>query len=177
MEEDRISQQQQKYISVVVPVYNEEANIEHFYEKIVEVMDGLPYAFELIYVDDGSTDRSREILRRLETHDARVQPVFLSRNFGHQLALTCGLDRAEGDAVIMMDGDMQHPPSLLPTLVAHWEEGYEVVQTIRIATEDAGFLKKWTSALYYKMLNRISRVPIQEGSANFRLMEIGRAHV
>lgn len=161
----------QKYVSIVVPSYNEEANIEHFYESVVEVMDTLPYAFELIFVDDGSTDRSREILRRLETQDARVQPIFLSRNFGHQLALTCGIDHADGDAVIMMDGDMQHPPSLLPTLLAHWEEGYEVVQTIRLATEDAGFLKKRTSALYYKLLNRISRVPIQEGGADFRLMD------
>lgn len=158
-------------ISIVVPTYNEEANIEHFYARIVEVMEPLPYAFEVIFVDDGSMDRSREILRRLEGEDVRVQPIFLSRNFGHQLALTCGLDHADGDAVIMMDGDMQHPPALLPVLISHWEAGYEVVQTIRLATEDAGFLKKWTSALYYKLLNRISRVPIQAGGADFRLMD------
>ena len=160
-----------KLISIVVPVYNEEDNIEHFYGAICEVMQKLPYDFELIYVDDGSKDRSREILHALELKDTRVQPIFLARNSGHQLALTCGLDHTDGDAVIMMDGDMQHPPSFLPTLIDYWERGYDVVQTIRLATEDAGFLKKWTSALYYKCLNRISRVPIQEGGADFRLMD------
>ena len=104
-----------KLISIVVPVYNEEVNIRHFYEAIREVMEPLPYTFELIFVDDGSTDSSREILHALEQEDERVQPIFLARNSGHQLALTCGLDYADGDAVIMMDGDMQHPPEMIPT--------------------------------------------------------------
>ena len=160
-----------KLISIVVPVFNEEDNIEHFHKKIVEVMRHTAYDFELIFVDDGSRDRSREILRRLEEQDAHVQPIFLSRNFGHQLALTCGLDHAEGEAVIMMDGDMQHPPELIPTLIRKWEQGSEVVQTIRKSTEGVDFLKKYTSYYYYKLLNSISRVHIQEGGSDFRLMD------
>ena len=160
-----------KLISIVVPVYNEEVNIRHFYEAIREVMEPLPYTFELIFVDDGSTDSSREILHALEQEDERVQPIFLARNSGHQLALTCGLDYADGDAVIMMDGDMQHPPEMIPTLLAEWENGYEVVQTIRKTTEGVSFIKKATSNLYYKLLNMISTVPIQPGGSDFRLMD------
>lgn len=160
-----------KLVSIVVPVFNEEDNLEHFYQAVSAVMEKTKYDFELIFVDDGSRDRSREILRRLEEEDARVQPIFLSRNFGHQLALTCGLDHADGAAVIMMDGDMQHPPSLIPTLLAKWEEGFDVVQTIRETTEGVGFLKKATSYWYYKALNKISRVHIQEGGSDFRLMD------
>ena len=160
-----------KIISVVVPVYNEEDNIEHFYRSIAEVFDKLDYDFELNFVDDGSKDHSREILRELEKKDQRVQSIFLAKNSGHQLALTCGLDHADGDAVIMMDGDMQHPPELIPTLIAKWEEGYEVVHTIRKSTEGVSVLKKLTSAYYYKVLNTISTVHIQEGGADFRLMD------
>ena len=160
-----------KIISVVVPVYNEEDNIEHFYKSIVEVFDKLDYEFELDFVDDGSKDRSREILRELEEKDSRVQSIFLAKNSGHQLALTCGLDHADGDAVIMMDGDMQHPPELIPTLISKWEEGYEVVHTIRKNTEGVSAFKKLTSAYYYKILNTLSTVHIQEGGADFRLMD------
>lgn len=159
-----------KLISIVVPVYNEEDNIEHFYQQICAVMKQTPYDFELVYVDDGSKDRSREILSQLERADTHVQPIFLARNFGHQIALTCGLDHADGDAVVMMDGDMQHPPSLIPTLLSYWENGYDVVQTVRKTTEGVGFLKKFTSKWYYKILNGISTVHIQEGGSDFRLM-------
>ncbi len=160
-----------KIISVVVPVFNEEDNIEHFYEAVAQVFEGLDYDFELNFVDDGSKDRSREILRELEKKDKRVQSIFLAKNSGHQLALTCGLDLADGDAVIMMDGDMQHPPELIPTLIAKWEEGYEVVQTIRKTTEGVSAIKKLTSAYYYKVLNFLSTVHIQEGGSDFRLMD------
>ena len=160
-----------KLISLVVPVYNEEANLQHFYAAVCSVMASLSYEFELIFVDDGSKDESRGILHRLEMADPRVQPIFLARNFGHQLALTCGLDYAEGDAVITMDGDMQHPPELIPTLLHEWEEGWEVVQTIRVTTEGVSFLKKGTSALYYKVLNMMSNVRIQPGGSDFRLMD------
>jgi dolichol-phosphate mannosyltransferase len=160
-----------KLISIVVPVYNEEDNIRHFYGAICDVMEKLPYGFELIFVDDGSRDRSRQILRELETKDKRVQPIFLARNFGHQLALTCGLDNADGDAVIMMDGDMQHPPELIPVLVEKWEAGFEVVQTIRKTTEGVSAVKKLTSYYYYKILNLLSSVHIQEGGSDFRLMD------
>ena len=160
-----------KTISIVVPVFNEEDNIEHFYESVCKVMESLPYDFELIYVDDGSKDRSREILRGLEKQDERVQSIFLARNSGHQLALTCGLDNADGDAVITMDGDMQHPPELIPVLLEKWEQGYEVVQTIRKTTEGVSAMKKLTSYYYYKLLNKLSNVHIQEGGSDFRLMD------
>lgn len=160
-----------KLISIVVPVYNEEDNIKHFYEAVCETMGKLDYDFELIFVDDGSKDRSREILHELELQDERVQPMFLSRNHGHQLALTCGLDHADGDAVITMDGDMQHPPELIPVLIEKWEQGYEVVQTIRKTTEGVSAMKKLTSYYYYKVLNLLSSVHIQEGGSDFRLMD------
>ena len=160
-----------KIISIVVPVFNEEDNIQHFYESICQHMEPLPYEFELIFVDDGSKDRSREILRELEKKDSRIQSIFLAKNYGHQLALTCGLDHAEGDAVITMDGDMQHPPELLPVLLEQWENGYEVVQTIRKTTEGVSAMKKLTSYYYYKVLNKLSDVHIQEGGSDFRLMD------
>lgn len=160
-----------KLISIVVPVYNEEDNIRHFYECVVKTMEKLPYEFELIYVDDGSKDRSREILHELEQKDKRVQPIFLAHNSGHQLALTCGLDHADGDAVVTMDGDMQHPPEMIPELIAKWEEGFEVVQTIRVSTEGVSFLKRLTSDYYYKVLNMLSKVHIQPGGSDFRLMD------
>ena len=160
-----------KLVSIVVPVYNEEDNIAHFTESVEKVMDALPYAYEILFIDDGSRDRSREILRELGASDPHVQSIFLARNCGHQIALTCGIDHADGDAVITMDGDMQHPPALIPTLLAKWEEGFDVVQTIRETTEGVGFLKRATSYWYYKALNKISRVHIQEGGSDFRLMD------
>ena len=161
-----------KLVSIVVPVYNEEANLRHFYEAVCEAMKPLTdYTFELVFVDDGSKDNSRVILRELEKEDERVQPMFLARNSGHQLALTCGLDHTDGDVVITMDGDMQHPPEMIPTLLKKWEEGYEVVQTVRVTTEGVSFFKKMTSALYYKVLNMVSTVPIQPGGSDFRLMD------
>lgn len=161
----------QKHISVVVPVYNEEENIEHFYHALKEVMEELPYAWELLFIDDSSSDSSQEILSRLAMSDARVRAIFLAHNSGHQIALACGMDKAEGEAVITMDGDMQHPPAILPKLLSLWEEGYEVVQTIRETTENISFLKHITSQLYYKGLNLISDVPVAPGGSDFRLLD------
>lgn len=160
-----------KRISIVVPVYNEEENIEHFAQSVAEVMGSLPYAYEILFIDDGSRDRSREILRELGARDAHVQSIFLARNSGHQIALTCGTDHADGDAVVTMDGDMQHPPELLPVLLAKWEEGFEIVQTVRLTTEGASLFKRLTSKYYYRLLNALSDVEIQEGGSDFRLMD------
>ncbi|MDD6383339.1 MAG: glycosyltransferase [Selenomonadaceae bacterium] len=169
---DPVSGARKHRLSIVVPVYNEEANLRHFYAAVCHELAKLPqYAWELIFVDDGSVDKSRAILHELEQEDCRVQPMLLARNSGHQLALTCGLDHADGDVVITMDGDMQHPPEMIPTLLRDWEEGYEVVQTIREATEDASWLKRTTSAGYYRFLNIISEVPVQPGGSDFRLMD------
>ena len=160
-----------KLISIVVPVYNEEDNIRHFYEAICEVMQELPYEWELVFVDDGSGDRSWEILQEMEQSDSRVQPIQLSRNKGHQLALTCGMDYAEGDAVITMDGDMQHPPELLPVLIHEWEQGFEIVQTVRKTTEGVSWAKNFSSNGFYWLLNHISDTHIIEGGSDFRLMD------
>lgn len=157
-------------ISIVVPVYNEEENIRTFYDAVTEVMSGLEYDHELIYVDDGSFDSSAMILREIAFNDKRVKVILLARNFGHQLALTCGLDFAHGDAVITMDGDMQHPPALIPELVRLWESGYDVVRTIRDSTEDATWAKAFTSKYYYKLMNKMASVPIVEGGSDFRLL-------
>lgn len=160
-----------KLISIVVPIFNEQDNIENFYEEICKHMKYLNYDFELIFVDDGSKDASALILDRLVQKDIRVRALFLARNFGHQIALTCGVDHADGDAVLTMDGDMQHPPGLIPTLVAKWEDGYEVVQTVRVNTEGISWAKAITSGLYYKLINLLSKVRIQEGGSDFRLMD------
>ena len=159
-------------LSIVVPVYNEVDNIRKFYTTVKEVLATMDYDHEIIFVDDGSSDDSAGMLRHIGQEDPKVKVLLLARNFGHQLALTCGLDYAKGDAVITMDGDMQHPPELIPELVKHWEAGADVVRTIRDSTEDASWAKSFTSKYYYKVLNRLANVPIVEGGSDFRLMNL-----
>lgn len=160
-----------KLISVVVPVFNEQENIEVFYGELCKHTETLPYRFEYIFVDDGSSDATAFKLGQLAEQDTRVHAVLLARNYGHQIALTCGLDHAQGDAVITMDGDMQHPPEMLPTLIAKWEEGFEVVQTVRVTTEGVSIFKKATSSFFYTLINAISKIQIQEGGSDFRLLD------
>lgn len=160
-----------KLVSIVVPVFNEEDNIEVFYKAVTEVMeDEVNYAYEIVFVDDGSSDSTPIMLQALADRDPHVHGLILARNFGHQIALTCGMEAAQGDAIITMDGDMQHPPALLPQIISLWEDGYDVVQTIRDTTEEVSPLKKITSSLYYKMLRRIAEVPIRPGGSDFRLI-------
>lgn len=160
-----------KLISVVVPVYNEQENIEVFHQAIQQAFHDLDYDYELIFVDDGSKDASAYVLQALTEQDPNVKFIMLSRNFGHQTALTCGLDYANGDAVVTMDGDMQHPPSMLPALIRDWEDGYELIQTVRLSTSGASFFKKITSKVYYKIINMLAQVPVVEGGSDFRLMD------
>lgn len=160
-----------KKISIVVPVYNEQDNLKEFHKRITAIMKDTGYDYNLVFVDDGSKDSSAFILKQLVEEDNRVEAYLLSRNYGHQMALTCGLDNADGDAVITMDGDLQHPPELLPELIRLWEEGSEIVMTKRLATEDAGFLKNITSSCYYKLINIMSKVEITPGGSDFRLMD------
>ena len=160
-----------KKFSIVVPVYNEQDNLREFYKRLTAIMCSEGYEYNLIFVDDGSQDSSALILKQLVEQDEHVEAYLLSRNYGHQMALTCGLDNADGDAVITMDGDLQHPPELLPKLIRLWEEGSEIVMTKRLATEDAGFLKNLTSSLYYKLINTLSKVEITPGGSDFRLMD------
>lgn len=160
-----------KKISIVVPVYNEQDNLKEFHKRITAIMNDTGYDYNLVFVDDGSKDSSAFILKQLVEEDNHVEAYLLSRNYGHQMALTCGLDNADGDAVITMDGDLQHPPELLPELIRLWEEGSEIVMTKRLATEDAGFLKNITSSCYYKLINIMSKVEITPGGSDFRLMD------
>lgn len=160
-----------KQITIVVPVYNEAENIPHFTQAVAEAMAPLPYDYTLLFVDDGSREDSRRVLRETVKNNPHVRAIYLSRNYGHQAALTCGLDNADGDAVITMDGDMQHPPVLIPRLLALWEQGYDIVQTIRQTTEGVSAFKRLSSKYYYKALNLISEVPIQPGGSDFRLMD------
>ena len=157
-------------ISIVTPVYNEEDNVVFFHVEITMVMKTTGMGYELIYVNDGSRDRTDELIRELAEKDPHVRAITFARNFGHQTAITCGMDFARGDAVITMDGDMQHPPELIPLLLEKWKDGYDIVQTIRTSTEDSGFIKKITSAGYYKVINSISKTPVTPGGSDFRLM-------
>lgn len=161
----------QKKISIVVPVFNEKENIFEFYKRVTAVLTQLPYAYEVIFVDDGSKDATPDYIKELAEEDSHIQGFIFSRNFGHQLALTCGMDQADGDAVITMDGDLQHPPELIPELLQLWEQGYEIVQTVRKATEDASFFKNLTSSTYYKVINALSDVHITPGGSDFRLVD------
>lgn len=158
-------------LSVVVPVFNEQLNIEKFYEEATKAIQNLDMDYELIFVDDGSKDTTPLILSRLTEQDDHVCALILARNFGHQLAITCGMDYAQGDAIITMDGDMQHPPAMIPDLVQKWREGFDVVQTVRKGTDDAGFLKRLTSKWYYILLNALSPVHITPGGSDFRLID------
>ena len=141
-----------------------------FLEQLTRDINTTGMDYELIYVNDGSKDRTDELIRELAEKDPHVRAITFARNFGHQTAITCGMDFARGDAVITMDGDMQHPPELIPLLLEKWKDGYDIVQTIRTSTEDSGFIKKITSAGYYKVINSISKTPVTPGGSDFRLM-------
>ncbi len=158
-------------ISIVTPVYNEEDNVVFFHDEVTRVMKETGMAYELIYVNDGSRDRTDELVHQLAGQDPHVRVLTFAKNFGHQIAITCGMDFAQGDAVITMDGDMQHPPAMIPVLIEKWQEGYDVVQTVRTATEDAGFVKKLTSSGYYAVINSISNTPVVPGGSDFRLID------
>lgn len=160
-----------KKVSLVIPVFNEKDNLCEFYKRATAVMQTERYEYSIVFVDDGSKDGSRAILNELAKHDAHVEAYLLSRNYGHQMAITCGLDNADGDAIITMDGDLQHPPELIPELLRLWEQGSEIVQTKRLATEDANLFKSFTSGIYYKLINTLSKVEITPGGSDFRLMD------
>lgn len=158
-------------VSIVVPVFNECEALSYLYARLCGVMQSLGESYELVFVDDGSTDQSGDLLLKLSREDKNVKVLELSRNFGHQVAIMAGLDYAEGDAVITMDADLQHPPELIPELIKKWREGYEVVYTCRSSTADTGLVKSFTSRLFYRIANALSEVPIPPGAADFRLLD------
>ncbi len=156
-------------LSVVAPIYNEEALIEEFYGRVCAALDG--FRFELVLVDDGSSDRSAEILERLADSDPRVSLVFLSRNFGHQTALTAGLDHARGDAVVMLDADLQDPPELIPTMLQHWREGCDVVYAVREQRDGESRFKLTTARWFYKVFDKLAQVELEHNAGDFRLLD------
>lgn len=159
-----------KLISIIIPMFNEEASCGGFYDELVPVINSLPYRFELIFVNDGSVDRTQQILESILEKDRRVQIIQLSRNFGHQAALCAGLENASGDYIITMDGDGQHPPRLIPEMIQLAENGYDIVQTQRLDDEKKSSFKKRTSKWFYQLINQIGDTKTLPGGADFRLI-------
>ena len=157
-------------VSLVLPVYNEAEVLEQTHARLRAVIDPLPERFLIYYVDDGSQDETPHILRRLAQEDPRIRILTLSRNFGHQAALTAGLDHAEGEIVISLDADGQHPPELIPEMIALIRQGYDIVQTQRVDVEQPLSFKRWSSALFYRLINVLSGTPILPGAADFRAL-------
>src|SRR5262245_56141368 len=159
-------------LSIVCPAYEEEEGLPFFHAELCRVLGELKdeYTFEILYVDDGSRDGTLAVLRRLTAHDPRVRFLSLSRNFGHQAALTAGLDHATGDVTISMDSDLQHPPALIPQLLDKWKQGYDVVLTIREEDKRLGLGKRLTSKLFYRVIRMMSDTDIRPAGSDFRLL-------
>jgi polyisoprenyl-phosphate glycosyltransferase len=157
-------------LSLVFPVFDEEANIPELYRRLTLVLENLKEPYEIIFVNDGSTDQSLRLLSVLATQDQRVKVVNFSRNFGHQIAITAGLDYSRGQAVIVMDADLQHPPEVLPLLLQKWREEYDVVYAVRTERQGEGVFKRGTAALFYHLLKRVTRIDIPANAGDFRLV-------
>ena len=157
--------------SIIVPVYNEASCLHELYRRMVEVMDRTGKPWELVLVNDGSVDESPQIIRELAKADPRVRPVMFARNFGHQIAVTAGLDYSRGDAVVIIDADLQDPPEVILDLIEKWREGYEVVYAVRAEREGESFFKKFTASLFYRLIARITDVDIPMDAGDFRLMD------
>jgi dolichol-phosphate mannosyltransferase len=160
-----------RLISIVAPIYNERENIPELHRRIAETMSGLEYQWELLMVDDGSSDGSREEINSLVAKDSHVKPVIFARNFGHQIAVTAGLDYSSGDAVVIIDSDLQDPPELIPDLIEKWLQGYEVVYAVREEREGESRFKLWTASLFYRLIYRITDVDIPMDTGDFRLLD------
>jgi dolichol-phosphate mannosyltransferase len=158
-------------LTIAVPVYNEFESLPELYTQVREVMQEIGEPWELILVDDGSQDGSTDVIRNLAADDERVRPVIFARNFGHQIAVTAGLDYSRGDAVVIMDADLQDPPQVIKDLVAKWREGYEVVYAVRAEREGETLFKRFTAALFYRIINRITDVDIPLDTGDFRLLD------
>ncbi len=160
-----------KLVSVVIPAYNEEDNVVVIVSRLEQIFEGLRYRFEVILVDDGSKDKTLAVIKTMAAAKSNLFYVEFSRNFGHQAALKAGLDLAQGDCVISLDADLQHPPELILQMLEKWEEGYEVVYTRRQEDKSLSLKKRKSSALYYRLLNMLSDIEIEPGTADFRLLD------
>lgn len=161
-----------KKISIIVPAYNEEESIPYLEKRLVALMDNMKnYEFEVLFVNDGSKDKTLELIKELRERDERFCYVNFSRNFGKEIAMIAGLDYSTGDAVILIDADLQDPPELIPELVKYWEQGYDDVYAKRKSRKGETFLKKFTSKMYYKVLQSLTNVEIQKDTGDFRLLD------
>ena len=157
--------------SIVAPIFNELDNLPELYRRVRDVMSATRGTWELVLVDDGSTDGSTERILQLAKQDKHIRPVIFARNFGHQVAITAGWDYARGEAVVIIDADLQDPPEAIPDLIAKWREGYEVVFAVRAEREGETWFKKTTAALFYRIVHRITDVKIPVDTGDFRLMD------
>ena len=161
-----------KQITILIPIYNEEESLPLLKNRILSVIEKIPeYEFDILFVNDGSKDKSLEIIKEYRSEDKRFGYVNLARNFGKEVAMLAGLDYSKGDAVIIMDADLQDPPELIPELIHYWEEEYDDVYAQRTSREGETFLKKWTSKMYYKVLQKIAKIPVQKDTGDFRLLD------
>jgi polyisoprenyl-phosphate glycosyltransferase len=161
---------QGEIISIVVPCFNEEKNIEVLFNELIPVLSTLHLNYEIIFVDDGSKDNTFKMIRAISEKKENVRGISLSRNFGHQVAIMAGLQQCNGDIVIMMDADLQHPPEVIPKLLAECEKGFDIVNTRRIDSKDTGIFKKASSRGFYSLINFLSDIKIEHASADFRLL-------
>ncbi len=168
---------QKPVYSIVAPVYNEEGNLALFYERVRAVMESLGEPWELVLVNDGSQDRSLDIMQALSVADPHVKLVNFARNFGHQIAVTAGVDHASGAAVILIDTDLQDPPEVIPQLVEQWQAGFDVVYAVRTERKGESAFKRLTAILFYRMIHRITDVNIPVDTGDFRLMDAQVADV
>lgn len=166
-----------KKISIIVSVYNEEAALEEFYRESKPVFDGLSWDYELLFVNDGSTDRSLLVLKDFAAADPKVKVINFARNFGHEAAMLAGLDHASGDALVCMDADLQHPPECVAQIIEKFEAGYEIINMVRTRNQSAGFVKNITSDGFYKVINRISEVKLLANASDFFAMTDQAAQV
>lgn len=161
-----------KTISLLIPAYNEEQVLEHLFPRLNALAQSQKgYNFEFLFINDGSKDKTLEIIKDYAEKDGRVSYINLSRNFGKEIGMIAGLDHAKGDAVVIIDADLQDPPELIPEMISLWEEGYDDVYAKRRSREGESWLKKFTSKQYYRLLQRVTHVPIQEDTGDFRLLD------
>lgn len=158
-------------ITIIAPIFNEIENLPVLYQRITDVMEKSESPWELLLVDDGSTDGSTDQIRELAKKDKRVKPIIFARNFGHQIAVTAGLDYSAGDAVVIIDSDLQDPPEVILDLIEKWREGYEVVYAVRAEREGETFFKKITASVFYRLIFKITDVKIPLDTGDFRLMD------
>jgi glycosyltransferase involved in cell wall biosynthesis len=156
--------------SIVIPVYNEAEVLPSLYNRLTRVMEGLVEPYEIIFVNDGSRDDSTALLRDFQDRDARVKFLSFSRNFGHQIAITAGLDYSSGQAAVVMDADLQDPPEVIPRLIEQWRKGYDIVFAVRAKRQGEGFFKRATAALFYRLFRRMAATEIPLDAGDFRLM-------